>query len=477
MTLASVQSSGSGWAPLWWRNAVLGPDQLRQRMAFALSEIFVISAAADGATGGSVNQASYYDVLVNNALGNYRQLLEKVTLQPEMGLYLNLWKNDKPNPATGVHADQNYAREVMQLFSVGLVKLNLDGSVQKDGSGNPIAAYGQPEVEAMANTLTGWASKPAGHSGDQAWQYDQDYVNPMVSYDSHHDTSAKTLIGGVTVPAGGTTVADLKIALDALFNHPNVGPFIGKQLIQRLVTSNPSPGYIQRVAAVFNNNGAGVRGDLLAVARAILTDAEAASPGGGGYGKLREPILRMTHLWRAFNAADSSGAIGEYGIVNNAINLFAEQPLEAPSVFNFFVPDYLRAGPLSNAGLVAPEFQITNENTAVLAANQIQRQAYQFVDSSGKKYFSPYGYDETGTLGSSSVLLKTSAWEAYAADPAGLVDQLNLVFMQGAMPSAMKSSLINYVAAIPSSDPSYRAFRAVEAAELIINSPQYAVQR
>jgi uncharacterized protein (DUF1800 family) len=478
LTLALVRNvATTEWIPLWWRNAVQAPDQLRQRMAFALSEIFVIGISDDGVTGNNAQVAAYYDVLVKNALGNYRTLLEDVTLSPEMGLFLNMLKNDKPDPATGRHADENYAREVMQLFSIGLVKLNLDGTVKTDAGGKPIPTYGQAEVMALARVFTGWAGRAAGHTGEEAWDYDQNYLDPMVPYENHHDTDAKTILNGVQVPAGGSAAGDLKIALDTIFNHANVGPFIGKQLIQRLVTSNPSPGYVGRVASVFNNNGSGVRGDLLAVARAILTDVEAVTPGGATYGKLREPLLRMTHVWRAFDAADSHGAINEYSIVEAARYYFAEQPMHSPTVFNFFVPDYVRAGPLARAGMVAPEFQITNEVSAIVTLNLIERQAYQFIDSTGTTYFSPDGYDETQWLDANSVILRTAEWEAVADTPETLVDRLALVFMQNSMPAAMRTTLVNYVKGIATSSAAYKAYRAIEAASLIVNSPQYVVQQ
>ena len=480
LTKPQVPDNTVAWLPLWWLNAVTAPDQLRQRMAFALSEIFVVGANDDGATGNNASIAAYYDLLVSNALGNYRALLEAVTLSPEMGLFLSMFRNDKPDAASGRHADENYAREVMQLFSVGLVMLNLDGTPKTDSSGNGIPTYGQAEVTALARVFTGWASKPVQHTGEAAWTYDQDYVDQMVAYDTHHDTDAKTILNGVAVAAGGTTAGDLKIALDAIFNHPNVGPFIGKQLIQRLVCSNPSAAYVQRVATVFNSNSQGVRGDLLAVARAVLTDSEASTAGGSTGGKLREPILRMTHLWRAFDARDSLDGVGEYAIVYTSRYTFAQAPMHSPSVFNFFVPDFVRAGPLAQAGMVAPEFQITNESTAVDTLNQIQLQAYQFIDSTGTSYWSPIGYSQTNQLNSTSVMLRTAAWESLADTPDALVDRLGLVLLQNAMPAAMRSALIAYVGGItasPTGDTGpYKAYRVIEAASLIVNSPQYVVQ-
>ncbi|MGD9843609.1 MAG: DUF1800 family protein [Steroidobacteraceae bacterium] len=469
--LPSVPNKDVDWYPLWLTNTVTAKDQLRQRVAFALSEILVVSNNGGPLMYQSQATAAYMDLLVKGALGNYRDLLEKVTLSSAMGQYLSMFRNDRPNAATGVHADENYAREIMQLFSVGLVKLNPDGTVITDSSGKPVPTYSQTDVESLARVFTGWASKPTTSAfGESSWVYDYDYVNAMVAYENHHDTGAKTIIGGTVVPSGGTAAADLKIALDTIFSHPNLGPFIGKQLIQRLVTSNPSPAYVQRVTNVFNNNGFGVRGDLLAVTKAILTDTEAT--GLKTTGKLREPLIRLINLWRAFNASNAAGKAAEYSIVLNSNSLFAQAPLQSPSVFNFFRPDYRRAGELTDLNLVVPEFQTTNENTLVLTQNQLHQETYQFIDSTGKKYAGT-DYDASGSINDSTVLLNTTQWEALAATPSALVDQLNLILMGGMMPDAMKVSLINYATGIPVTSP---ARRVVETADLIINSPQFAIQ-
>ncbi len=469
----AAQPTNINWIIQWFNNVNTGQDQLRQRMAFALSQILVVSDNQAALAANNLALASYYDVLVKDALGNYRTLLQDVTLSPVMGVYLSLLKSDKANPATNVHADQNYAREVMQLFTVGLVRLNLDGSVVTDTNGIGVPTYNQTTVENTANALTGWASAPtAGQSGDAAWQYSLDYLDPMAAYEDHHDMSAKTIFDSSPVPAGGTAEADLKIVLDTLFNDPNVGPFICQQLIQRLVTSNPSPAYVQRVSQIFNDNGNGVRGDLLAVAKAIVTDPEAISPGGSTYGKLREPILRLTELWRAFNAISQNGGNGlDDNVYYYGASSFAQFPLDAPSVFNFYRPDFRLPGALTSAGLVVPEFQITNENTLVLTNNLLRDVAYQYVDSSGTVHA---GADSSGISNGDAVLLHTSSWEQYAANPASLVDQLNLVLMAGTMPTAMRTTLIAYATAIPASSA---GSRVAETAELIINSPQFAIQR
>ncbi len=461
--------------PSWWYNVMNGSDQLRQRMTFALSEIFVVSSVNPILYDQGEGLGLYHDQLAANALGNFRALLDAVSTSPEMGAYLTFFKNDKPNAATGVHADENYAREIMQLFTIGLWQLNADGSTQLDNGGNSIPTYAQADVTNLARVFTGWGSAPVGNAtASFAWDYDLDYLHPMVCYSAHHDTDAKTIVGGVQIPAGGTCASDMKIALDTLFNHQNTAPFISKQLIQRLVTSNPSPAYVARVAAVFANDGTGVRGNLLAVAKAILTDPEATTIGTApGAGKLREPILRLTSMWRAFSASAANGQVDDL-ITSNAIADFGEDSLESPTVFNFFTPSYQRAGPLATAGLVAPEFQITNENTIVLTANDLETQAYKFVDSNGNAEVGVDNVGGGGKPGPTDMVLHTAAWEPYAADAGTLVDQLALVFMPGQMPATMRTTLVNYVNIIPATSP---ANRVIEAFSLMMNSPQYSVQR
>jgi uncharacterized protein (DUF1800 family) len=480
MLLPSIPDKDTNLYPFWLKNVLTGEDQLRQRIAFSLSEILVVSGTGGGLNSANNSLAAYYDILVNNAFGNYRTLLEQVTLNPNMGMYLSMMRNDKPNAATGVHADENYAREIMQLFSVGLFKLNLDGSPQLDNNGQQIPTYSQADVEGLARVFTGWTSKPiAGRNGEDGWKYsigdDMDRISPMVAFESHHDTNAKTIIGGTVVPAGGTAAADLKLALDTIFNHPNVGPFISKQLIQKLVTSNPSGAYVQRVASTFNNNGNGVRGDLMAVIKAILTDSEAITAGGNTYGKLREPLLRLTNLWRAFDASSANGTYNEGSIMIYSMWEFAQRPLQSPSVFNFFRPDYARTGPITTAGTVSPEFQITNEKTLVLTNNRLETQAYQYAASNGQGHEGPNNdQNNNGNPNTSAVMLNTTNWEGYAGTPATLVDKLNLVFMAGEMPAAMKNTLVTYATGIPSAAA---AARVAETASLVVNSPQYAVQR
>jgi uncharacterized protein (DUF1800 family) len=473
LELPQVAAWNDSRLPAWWYNAVNGEDQLRQRMAFALSEILVVSGADPHLGARGQGLAYYYDTLTNNALGNFRTLLGAVSMSPEMGIYLTFINNSAPNPETGVRADENYARELMQLFTIGVWQLNPDGSQTLDSNGNPIPTYTQSDVTNLADVFTGWVSGPVGNNSGEPANVSIELLGPMACSQAHHDTSAKTIVGGVYLAGGGTCASDMAVALDTLFNHPNTGPFISKQLIQRLVTSNPSEAYVARVSAVFANNGQGVRGDLLAVAKAILTDREAVTLGTArGAGKLREPVLRLTALWRAFSAAQSNGEVNSAIAIQSASNDFGENAMESPTVFNFFTPTYQRAGALSAAGLVVPEFQITNEDTIVLTANDLETQAYKFVSGSGAVQTSVNG--STRAPGPTEMVLHTAAWEKYANDAATLVAQLELVFMPGQMSPVMASTLVGYVNAIPASSP---ANRVIEAASLMLDSPQYSVQR
>jgi uncharacterized protein (DUF1800 family) len=284
-------------------------------------------------------------MLGDNAFGNYRTLLQQVSLHPMMGVYLTHLANQKEDTATGREPDENYAREVMQLMSIGVHRLNIDGSVVTDGSGAPVPAYSQADIAGLARVFTGmsWYSPTPTNNTFLGRNRDPDAsIRPMIFYPVFHSTSAKTFLG--TTIAGGSTdgAAELNTALDVIFNHPNVGPFIGRQLIQRLVTSNPSPAYVQRVATVFNNNGSGVRGDLAAVIRAILLDAEArdmTSVSSATFGKVREPMVRLANWMRAFSATSVSG---NYLITSTSANTsLGQSPLASPSVFNFYRPGYI----------------------------------------------------------------------------------------------------------------------------------------
>ncbi len=367
---AQVGQTGFQWSI--WKNFSSGDDALRQRLAFALSEIFVVSLNSNIAFNYPRGPTQYLDTLGANAFGNYRNLLEAVTYSPMMGLYLTHLRNQKENLSIGTVPDENYAREVMQLMSIGLYQLNLDGTQKLDSVGNPLETYSNADVTGMAKVMTGlsWAgpdtsnSRFSGGSGS-AGPVDPDReIKPMQAYDQYHSISQKQFLG-TTIPAQtlAATNNDIRLALDTLFNHPNVGPFFGKQLIQRLVSSNPSPAYVSRVAAAFNNNGSGVRGDLKAVIRAVLLDPEARIVTAGNAGKLREPVVRFVQWMRSFNATSRDGHF-LLGTTLDPATQLAQMPMYAPSVFNFFRPGYIPPNSkVGAAGLVAPEAQIMNETS------------------------------------------------------------------------------------------------------------------
>lgn len=379
----------------WFSNALRGEDQLRQRVAFALSEIFVVSQV--GALLNLPNAtADFHDMLARGAFGNFRTLLENVTLHPAMGIYLSMLGNQKAVANTNLRPDENYSREMMQLFSVGLVQLNIDGTVRNDASGQPLPTYNQDITEGFARVFTGWkwecpTTLPTCTFATTRPQlapvagYNQ--VRPMRLYPDFHETGTKLVLNysGVTlpnstIPAGQSGAQDLKDALDNVFNHPNVGPFISKQIIQRLVTSNPSPAYVQRVAEKFNNDGAGRRGNLEAVVKAILLDAEARNSASGtaaaSAGKLKEPLLRLTQFWRAYEATSRSGRLGVAANFSGGVGaVFGQAQGSSPSVFNFFSPFYAPPGEIADSGRVSPEMQLATEYLNTQIANFFWTQA------------------------------------------------------------------------------------------------------
>jgi uncharacterized protein (DUF1800 family) len=459
----------------FWSSALTGKDALRKRVQFALSELFVISSqdAVIGQMPRGV--ANYYDMLGNDAFGNFRQLLNDVTLSPMMGIFLSTLANDK-GTAT-VDPDENYAREVMQLFTIGLWQLNPDGSQQLDGSGNPIPTYSNNDVEGIAKVFTGFSWNMNGNTSDQAWSgygavyagtgFGQDLL-PMATYPSHHSTSEKDFVG-TTIPAGSQDpAADLKIALDALFNHPNLPPFVCKQLIQRLVTSNPSPGYVQRVAAVFQDDGMGVRGDMQAVITAILMDQEArnlAANNGPNNGRVQEPLLRFTHMARAFTAESRSGAF-DGGSAEDPAYGFGEMVSRSPTVFNWFAPGFVPAGTtIATAGLVAPEMEITDVTTVIGYLNSMQAAV-----SSG------YGNN-------SDLYLPLTTETALASNPDALMDRVNLLLLGGQMSSTLRGEIEGAVTAIavpaggdPTAINNALLARAQTAIFLTVASPEYTAQ-
>ena len=440
----------------WWKIAITAPDQLRQRVAFALSEVFVTSDVASQLADEPDGLATYYDLLANDAFGNFRQLLQDVTLSPAMGNYLNVLRNAKASPSAGTSADENYARELQQLFTIGLNELQPDGTLMLDSSGLPIPTYNQAEVVQTANVFTGWgyystASNPSFY-GTPA-----DFGEPMMLYPTYHDETQKTVVNGIVIPANQDGMTDLNMELDALFNHPNTGPFICAQLIQHLVTSNPSPAYVYRVAQVFANDGKGVRGNLAAVVTAILLDYEARSltlAADSGYGKLKEPLLRMTGLYRAFKGASEEGRYPIY----NAQDALGEAALRAQTVFNFFEPGYVQQGSLASAGLLAPEFQITTATTAITVPNSIYSAIYTPAAPSA-----------------STIVLDLSSLTANSANPGAMVATLNQLLCGNSM-GAQTQQAIESALSSASAGASSNALVQM-ALYLAATSPDAAVQK
>jgi uncharacterized protein (DUF1800 family) len=439
---------------VWFRNAVNGQDQLRQRVAFAWSEIMVVSQL--GALGNlPYSVASYYDLLATRGLGNFRDLVEAVTLHPAMGVYLSMLGNQRPNPQLNIRPDENYARELMQLFTIGLVELELDGTVRLDAMGQPIPTYTQPIIEGFAHAYTGWT-----YANTQNFNFPRptaaSQVVPMQHYPNFHDTGPKRVLSGVTIPAGQTGVQDLDAALDNIFAHPNVGPFIAHRLIQRLTTSNPSRDYVRRVAQRFNDNGRGVRGDLAAVVTAILLDPEARGPSTASTGKLKEPLLRLTQLWRAYNGRAADG--GYRAFANPSVSL-GQGPLQAASVFNFFGPDFAPPGEIRHAGLVAPELEIATEYQNTQVTNTFR--AYTFNRHS-----------RSPGLPADAIVINIEAEVAVAADANALVNLVGEKLLAGQMSATLRAEMLNLVGRYAATDPN----RAAQAIYSVVTSPEYALQ-
>lgn len=461
------------------RAGIRHTDQLRQRMAFALSQVMVVSEVNSEPIVGRFGYAAagYYDVLTRNALGNYRTLLEQVTLHPAMGSYLSMMGNQKPDAALNIRPDENYAREVMQLFSIGTEMLNLDGTPLRDAQGKPVPAYGQNTVKGFAHVFTGW--RLGGCSAQEFdcyhwWPLKNPVLNqPMENFPAMYASAGEKqlldypgvrLSAGV-LPANGEAKADLARALDNIFLHPNVGPFMAKRLIKRLVTSNPSPAYVARVAAVFNNNGAGVRGDLAATARAILMDPEArlVSQQPIGFGKVREPLLRLTHLWRAMDARTRSGRMAEYFLIEyHPERWLAQSPLKAPSVFNFYSPNYVPSGEMTTTGMTAPELQLATSEMLPITQNMI-----------GDEIFG--AYKGNPQAGPQDVLMDMQRDGALAADPGALLDRYNLLFFSGQMSQRLRGIVLARLNEIPNKNGGRD--RIQEALFLLTNSPEYIVQK
>ena len=496
LTSVGQQLSNTNFWDSWWSQALGADDQLRQRVTFALSEILVISFADATLRNQTRGVASYYDMLGEKAFGNFRDLLEGVTYHPMMGVYLSHLKNQKEDAVTGRVPDLNFAREITQLFAVGQYKLNADGTEIMGADGRPATAYNSADLSGLSQVFTGlsWYAGPqlsdrtAARFRGEMPNLERDW-RPMQAYDEHtantsfHSISEKKFLD-TTIPAmtKPTTDADVKIAIDTLFNNPNVGPFIGKQLIQRLVTSNPSPAYVGRVTAAFNNNGTGVRGDMKAVVKAILMDPEARTVSAGvSAGKVREPVLRLSHMLRAFNASSISGRYTGIGLTDDPSNSLGQTPMFAPTVFNFFRPGYVPTSKaITDAKLVVPEMQIVTDVSVAGYMNYIRTW--------------------TALNTTRDIQHKYDTEKALAQTPAALVDRMNLLLFSGTMPDALKTQISTAVAsrvipgpayppgtaasAIPTTTPTNQA--AIDAAALdrvylavflSMASPDYLIQK
>lgn len=458
----------------FWKQAISGDDQLRQRVAYALSQIFVVSTQHDSVWNSPRGVANYYDLLSKNAFGNFRDLMQDVATSPMMGVYLSHLANRKES-ATRM-PDENFAREIMQLMSIGLYEQYQDGTI-KLVNGKPVETYTLQDVKGLAKVFTGWSWGGADQSEARFYGSVKDPFReamPMQAYAAFHSTSGKTFLGR-TITAGSTAAADMKIALDTLFNNRNVGPFIARRLIERLVSSNPSPNYVANVALAFADNGKGVRGDMQAVIRAIFMAPEArwggvanltASP------KVREPVIRLANWMRAFNAKSTSGRFLMFNTDNPVVYL-AQTPMSSPSVFNFYRPGYIPpTSDLASKNLAAPELQIANETTVISYLNFM-------------RYVVVWGAGGTGSSTNvPDILPSYTAERALAYQPEALVDRVKLLLLNGTMSTTLRNQILTGVKAIPEPNPNnasevsvFRDSRAVMAIYLAMSSPEYIVQK
>jgi uncharacterized protein (DUF1800 family) len=446
----------------FFRNAISAPDQLRQRVAWALSQIVVAANVGDqDGTGNPTAMVSQYqDILLRNAFGNYRTLLREMSVSPIMGTYLTLVNSKRADTATNTQPDENYIRELWQLFTIGTFRLNPDGSVQLDNQGRPLETYTIATIQEGARALTGWNYAPATGQPNMG---DSNPLNPfaaMITNAANHDTGSKTLLNGQVIPAGQTVTQDLDSVIDNVFNHPNVGPFIGRQLIQHLVTSNPSPAYVARITAVFNNNGQGVRGDLRAVVRAILLDPEARgnSKTTPIYGKLREPALFLTHFFRALNCTG-----GMWGIPQRNRTM-GQDIFSPPSVFSYYQPDFRIV--VNGQPVVAPPAQLLTTSTIIQRLNLLND--FLFAPP-----IQPGGDPNPTGSPTTSVVFDFTPWDQLAPNPAQLVDRLNEALMHNSMSSTMRQRVIDAVTSIQNNN----RMRVQTAIYIIASSMQYQVQR
>jgi len=474
-----------------WRDLMSAPDMVRQRWVLALSELFVVSVPS--VTGvqpwTGLGGAHFWDTMAGHGFGNFRDLLEAVTLHPVMGAFLNTRGNQKEDPATGRVPDENYAREVMQLFTIGLHQLNLDGTPRLGANGQPIDSYGQSDVTQLARVFTGYDLdlRGVGNFNDPSpphysvW-YPEYVQRPMQFFPERHSTLEARFLG-VHIPAGTPGPEALRIALDTLFNHPNTGPFFARQMIQRLVASNPAPDYVARVAAKFNDNGAGVRGDLKAVLRAILLDKAARGPSGlysRTFGKLREPILRITNWARAFKVRSLANtwkfSVGSWDTEAD----LQQYPLAAPSVFNFFRPGYVPPSTeMATQGATAPEFQLVSESSVSAYINYLQNIIYQgaWIGNPGEAGFPR---DNLGVTYVPDIVPDYSAEFALVGNTLLLVQRLNILLTGGQLSPATQDFIVNAlrIDRIRADSPDeFKRIHVARAVLFVMASAEYLIQK
>lgn len=466
---ATPKTDGNYFNPVFgdwmaWNQLLTGTGQVRKRLALALSEFFVVSLSPIDGFWPPMLIAGYWDLLNAKAFDNFRNLLEDISLNPAMGFFLNTKGNLKEDVASGRQPDENYAREIMQLFSIGLYELNLDGTIKTNAQGHPIETYVQSDITNLARVFTGYDwdySKVTQQNGFEAYPVPSpEFTSGRMAFDAKKHSNLAVSFLGTNIPANTPGADALRIALDTLFNHPNTGPFFAKQMIQRLVTSNPSPAYVQRVATAFNNNGANVRGDLKAVWRAILTDTEARTLLNNTIaGKLREPIVRLTQIARTFNVSSTNGKWEIYDL-SNADTGLGQAPLRSPSVFNFFRPGYVPPNTaLATQALLAPEFQLHNETSTAGYINMVN-------------HFIKNGYMD--------VKLNISNIESLATDAKALVEWLNLHLTANQLSTATTDLIQQALEANPvtsTSSTNTKYDRLYAAILLVAACPEYLIQK
>jgi len=471
----------------WWHNIMTKPDKLRQRVTLALSEIFVLSDRSE-LENFPFGVSYYYDFLNFFAFGNFKDILTSVTLNPSMGFYLSHINNPKTDDAQNIHPDENYAREIMQLFTIGLYELNLDGSRKIDSNtGLWIPTYDNDDIKGLAKVFTGlsgseWSDETLStpiRFGLPFRRYS--LVNPMAMYEEWHEQGEKNIVGNFTIPAGQSGMEDINMAIDHLFNHPNVGPFISERIIQRLVKSNPSPQYIERAASVFNNNGQGVRGDMASFIKAILLDSEAMECywfEDMENGMLREPITRLTQLSIALKAETQSDWYWNSAVFYE--DMVGQHPMSSPTVFNFFKPDYVPDSDFAYYDMVGPEFQIHNSSTSSNYVN------YMMIMLMRGYFKDAFNFDIPNILNEAffnrfiedvehyEAELSDEMWLDLAYSPEDLVDYLDIILANGQLSDETRESVTTSIKRNNILDERYIPYYA---AFLIMINPDYVIMK